>query len=360
VHQGSASFGDQRATNPRARRSYHATVNALAGTQLLVQIGVKIMSIAETKSERRSRVRMAAVVVVAVVVFVAGNGRSCFAQQREQPTFSSAEAATSALFRAVQSHDEGALRDILGVGSELVSTGDNLQDTLERERFAQKYQEMHRVVRGPDNTLVLYVGAENWPFPVPLVSKNGVWRFDAETGSNEVLCRRIGENEEMVIGAFSLLALAEQQYHLRGETAVPEYTTRFVGTRSAQNGLSQNWDSAVPEGLAEAEVDDRLAAGQPAIPFYGYYFRILTAQGKHAPGGAKNYISNGKMTGGFAFVAYPAQYRSSGVKTFIAGADGKVYEKDLGPQTAKIASSMTEYDPGPTWHLAERYSGGVQ
>lgn len=303
---------------------------------------------------------MAAVVVVAAIVFVAGNGRSGFAQQRQQTTFSSAEAAASALVLAVQNHDKRALMNILGAGSELVSTGDDLQDKLEHERFVQKYQEMHRMVREPDNTFVLYVGAENWPFPIPLVSKDGVWRFDAATGSREVLCRRVGENEEMVIGAFRLLVLAEKQYRLESLSAVPEYTPRFVSTSSAQNGLNQNGEGAVPDGLATAGIDDQLAAGKPAVPFYGYYFRILTAQGTHAPGGAKSYISNGKMTGGFAFIAYPAQYHSSGVKTFIAASDGTVYEKDLGPQTAKIASSMTEYDPGPSWHVAQRFTGDLQ
>jgi Protein of unknown function (DUF2950) len=165
----------------------------------------------------------------------------------------------------------------------------------------------------------------------------------------------------MVIGAFPLLVLAEQQYQLQSETAVRAYTTRFEGmTSGKQDGLDQKADSAVPEDLARAGIDDQSATGKPAVPFYGYYFRILTAQGKHAPGGAKSYISNGRMTGGFAFVAYPAEYRRSGVKTFIAGSDGNVYEKDLGPKTEDIARSMTDYDPGTGWRLAEQYSEGFE
>ncbi len=315
------------------------------------------MSTAKAESVGHSNARMAALLVLALVVFVISNTQSSFAQQPQQRAFSSPEAATSALFLAVQSHDEGRLKDILGAGSELVSTGDDVQDKLEHERFVDKYQEMHRVVREPGNTMVLYIGAENWPFPVPLVSKNGVWRFDAETGRNEVLCRRIGENEDMVIGAFPLLVLAEQQHQRLSAGSVPEFTPRFVDASGTQNGLDIKGDGAVPESLATAGIDDQLAAGKPAVPFYGYYFRILTAQGKHAPGGAKSYVSNGKMTGGFAFIAYPADYRRSGVKTFIGGSDGNVYEKDLGPETEKSARSMTEYDPGPGWQPAEQYAG---
>ena len=318
------------------------------------------MSIADAKSGAHSGTRMTAVLVLAVVVLVTAGAQSCFAQQQQQRTFSSAEEATHALVVAAQSHDEAALMNILGAGSEVVSTGDNVQDKLEHEQFVQKYQEMHRLVREPDNTTILYIGAENWPFPIPLVSKNGVWQFDSQTGTNEVLCRRIGENEAMVIGAFRLLVLAEQQYQWRSEDSMPEYTTRFIATTDRQNGLHWKGDSPIPVELAKAGINDPAAVGNSVVPFYGYYFRVLTAQGKHAPRGIKSYIVDGKMTGGFAFIAYPAAYRSSGVKTFIAGSDGSVYEKDLGPETAKIASSMTEYDPGPSWHVAEQYADEFQ
>jgi Protein of unknown function (DUF2950) len=279
------------------------------------------------------------------------------AQARPQKTFLSAEAATSALALAVQDHDEDEIVAILGTGSDLISTGDDVQDTLEREHFVQKYQEMHRVVREPDNITVLYVGAENLPFPFPLVSSHGIWRFDSQAGASEILRQRITENEAMVIGAFPLLTLAEREYQQRSEGADHEYTTRLAGASGTHNGLDWTDDNAIPQGLTQAGIDDQATTGSSAAPFYGYYFRILTAQGQHAPGGAKSYISGGKMTGGFAFVAYPAVYRSSGVKTFIAGSDGRVYEKDLGPDTAKIARTMTEYDPGPSWHLAEQYPG---
>src|SRR5882724_336561 len=176
------------------------------------------------------------VLVVAVVVLVGGYFQFGFAQQR-QKTFSSAEEATRALFIAVQARNDLEVMNILGAGNELVSTGDSVQDKLESEQFVQKYQEMHRLVRELDKTTVLYVGAENWPFPIPLVSRKGVWRFDAQAGNNEVLCRRIGDNEAMAIGAFRLLVLAQQE-HLatpRNGGSVPEYATRFIGVKDAYN-----------------------------------------------------------------------------------------------------------------------------
>jgi hypothetical protein len=322
-------------------------------------INTTIMHATNVGARTHSGFRKIAILVLVLTVFVISNAVHGFAQQQPQRTFSSAEEATRALFLAVQSQDEAALSDVLGAKSELVSTGDDLQDKLEREQFVQKYQEMHRLVREPDKTTVLYVGAENRPFPIPLVSTNGVWRFDSEAGSNEVLCRRIGENESMVIGDFRLLILAQQEYERRSQSSVPEYTTRFVDPNGTHKALHWQGDNAIPVELARAGIDDHVPTDS-AVPFHGYYFRILTAQGKHAPGGAKSYISDGKMTSGFAFVAYPAQYRSSGVKTFIAGSDGNVYEKDLGPETATIASSMTEYEADSSWRPAEQYQGELQ
>jgi hypothetical protein len=297
--------------------------------------------------------------MMASVVFplmVLGYARLSLAQQPGPKTFASLGEAGNALFQAVQQDDEQALQAILGAGKEVTSSSNEIEDKLERDGFVQKYQQMHRLVREPDNTTVLYVGAENWPFPIPLVSQNGRWHFDSKAGSNEILCRRIGDNETMTIGAFRLLVLAEQEHLARSRDAdsVPAYATRFVGVKGDYNGLDWKTDGALPEALVNAGISDETGAANSTMPYYGYYFRILTAQGKYAPGGAKSYLSNDKMTAGFAFVAYPAKYRSSGVKTFIAGPDGVVYEKDLGTETAKIAASMTQYDPGASWHVAEQ------
>jgi len=285
---------------------------------------------------------------------VLGYARLSLAQQAAPKMFASAEEASNALFQALQNDDEQALQAILGAGKEITSSSDEIEDKLERGGFVQKYQQMHRLVREPDNSTLLYVGAENWPFPIPLVAENGRWHFDSKAGGNEILCRRIGDNETMTMGAFRLLVLAQQEHLARSRDAeaVPTYATRFSGVKGAYDGLDWKTDGAVPEALVNAGLPEA-GATSPAVPYYGYYFRILTAQGKNAPGGAKSYLSNGKMTGGFAFIAYPAEYRSSGVKTFIAGPDGIVYEKDLGPQTGEIAKSITEYNPDSSWHKAE-------
>jgi len=276
------------------------------------------------------------------------------AQQSAPKMFASAGEASNALFQAVQNDDEQSLQAIIGGGKEITSSSDEIEDKLERDDFVQKYQQMHRLVREPSNITVLYVGAENWPFPIPLVAENGRWHFDAKAGGNEILCRRIGDNETMTVGAFRLLVLAQQQHLARSRDvdAVPTYARRFVGVQGAYNGLDWKTDGALPEALVNAGVSDD-AGARSTVPYYGYYFRILTAQGKHAPGGAKSYLSNGKMSGGFAFIAYPAEYRSSGVKTFIAGPNGIVYEKDLGTETPRIATSMTQYDPDSSWHVVE-------
>ena len=296
---------------------------------------------------------------VILVVLLLGYSESSAAQQPTAKTFASPGEACVALYQAAQNGDDQELQAILGAGQELTSSRDNIEDKLERDGFVQKYKQMHRLVREPDKTTVLYVGAENWPFPIPLVAKNGRWHFDSDAGNNEVLFRRIGRNEAMTIGSFRLLVLAQQEHLSRSRDfgSVPEYATRFAGVKGAYNGLDWKADAAIPQALVNAGISDQASTGSSAAPYYGYYFRILTAQGKHAPGGAKSYLSNGKLTGGFAFIAYPAEYRSSGVQTFIAGPDGVVYERDLGPATAKIATSMTQYDPDLSWHPAEQVDG---
>jgi hypothetical protein len=270
----------------------------------------------------------AATVAFAILALLLGSyAQVCLAQQQGNETFASAEEASHALYLAVQSNNEEAMTKILGAGKEIVSSGDEVQDKLDRERFIQKYQEMHRLVREPDATTVLYIGAENWPFPIPLVSKNGAWRFDVETGMEEVLFRRIGENEMTAIQACHALVVAEKE-HKQAAGDPSRQATRALLVNAGKNG--------------------------PVIPFHGYYFRILTSQGKNGATGATSQISHGKTPGSrFAFVAYPAEYRSTGVVTYVVNQDDVVYEKDLGPNTVQVAKGMTEYKPDSTWHPAE-------
>jgi len=278
------------------------------------------------------------------------------AQQPGQRTFSSAEEASSALVAAAQSDDEKTMLDLLGPdGKEIISSGDAAEDAHGRANFVQKYREMHRLVHEPDGTTTLYIGARNWPTPIPLMNKGNSWYFDTEVGKKEILYRRIGRNELSAIRVCQELVAAENDYR---RTQHDEYAKRITSDSGQHNGLY--WQAAVGEPqspigpLVASAVAEGYAEGISALtPYRGYYFRILSRQGQHGPGGAKSYIVDGKMTAGFAFVAFPAQYRSSGVMTFIVGSDRVVYQKDLGKETSSLARRMTAYNPDATWHKAE-------
>jgi hypothetical protein len=305
------------------------------------------------KLDKSNLIKMAAIALLLAGGFPARS----MAQQRGQKTFSSAEEAGNALAKAAQSNDEKAMLEILGPeGKQIVSSGDEIEDAQSHANFAQKYQEMHRLVREPDGTTVLYIGAENWPAPIPLMNKGNVWYFDTEAGKREILYRRVGRNEMSSIMVCKEMAAAEKEYYGAQHN---EYAQKIYSDEGQQNGLY--WKVAdggspspigplVAAAVAEGYVGDK--SGAPT-PYRGYYFHVLKAQGKNAPGGAKSYIVNGKMTEGFAFVAYPAEYRSSGVMTFIVNQDGVVYQKDLGKNTEKLSIAMKEYNPDSSWQKAE-------
>src|SRR5271155_3078701 len=269
------------------------------------------------------------------------------AQQADQKTFSSPEEAGKALVAAMQSNDEKAMLDILGRdGKQIVSSGDDAEDAETRANFVEKYQEMHRLVKEPDGTTVLYIGAKNWPTPIPLVSKAGAWYFDTEAGKMEILYRRVGRNEMSAIQVSQELVAAEKEYSAQHG----EYAQKIFSDDGQRNGLY--WKAAAGEPLspvgplvAAAVTESYAASNSAPTPYRGYYYHILVRQGKNGPGGAKSYSVNGKMTAGFAFVAYPAEYRSSGVMTFMVGEDGVVYQKDLGKKTEASAKAMKEYNP---------------
>ena len=286
-----------------------------------------------------------------------------FAQQQDQRTFRSAEDASLALFTAAQQENEQAMLDILGPsGKEVISSGDPAEDMNDRVGFVVKYKEMHRLCKQLDGTMILRVGAENWPFPIPLASKDGIWFFDTDAGKDEILARRIGKNELAAIDACQQLVVAEQEYYKKPFNGQPHYTERFVSDKGKRNGLykadtPEEFYSPLDPLIASAGQDNRNPGGPSTddpIPFSGYYFRILTRQGENAPGGAKSYIVDAKMIGGFAFVAYPAEYRSSGVMTFIVSQSGVIYEKDLGPDTMKLATAITSYNPDSTWSRVDQ------
>ena len=290
-------------------------------------------------------------------------GASCLlAQQGNEKTFNSPGDAVLALYNAAKSNDDQAQSAILGSNSgPILHTGDEVADKKMRTDFVSRYDQMHRVVMEPDQTVTLYIGADNWPMPIPLVkNNNGAWYFDTEVGKQEILYRRIGRNENDAIEVLYTLVDAQRDYasgtHDGDKTK--HYAMKFFSDEGKQNGLYwKTNDNESPSPIGPLLV---VAAGEgyarkegQQTPFHGYYYRILTKQGAAAKGGARDYIVNGQLTRGFAFVAYPAEYRNSGVMTFIVNQDGVVYEKDLGPDTGKLAAAMSEYNPDNTWNRAD-------
>jgi Protein of unknown function (DUF2950) len=253
---------------------------------------------------------LAGAAFAAVALLCAGHAELSFARSPGTRTFATAEGATQALYGAVERNDLPAITTILGAGKGLVSSNDKVQDNLDRARFLQKYRQMHRLVREPDATTVLYIGAENWPFPIPLVSESGAWHFDGQRGMEEVLFRRIGENELSATQACHALVLAQKEHRW------PERDPAMRSLRSLAG-----------------------RAADPGVAFHGYFFRALASRGAvDAPGTAT------------AYVAYPAVYGSTGVMTYLVDQDDVVYAKDLGPETSRVARRMTESRRDSSWH----------
>jgi len=295
-------------------------------------------------------------VAIAAFLLVVSFSPRVTAQQPGQKTFSSADEACHALASAVKSNDEKALLAILGPeGKEIISSGDPAEDEANRVNFEKKFEMMHRLVNEPNGTTTLYIGAENWPTPIPLISKNGVWYFDTPAGKEEILYRRVGQNEMSAIRVCEELVAAQKEYFSKQDS---QYAQKFVSDEGKHDGLYWQGSGSESESPIGPLVANAGSPGGPsktgAMPFHGYHFRIVTRQGKHAAGGASDYVVGGKMTGGFAFVAYPAEYRNSGVMTFVVAQDGVVYQKDLGPHTESAARTIKAYDPDSSWKKAEQ------
>lgn len=301
------------------------------------------------KSHRGKHAEITATAVLVIASF----GALTPAQQKGQKTFSTPEQASQALFTAAQNNDEKVLLELFGPdGKQIVSSGDEAEDAQNRANFAKRYQEMNRLVKEPDGTITLYIGPHNWPYPIPLRNKGSAWYFDTDAGKREILFRRIGWNEESAIRICQELAAAEKEYYAQGHS---EYAQKIFSDEGKKDGLYWRAAEGEPQSplgplVARAVAGESAkSGGAEAVPYRGYYFHLLTSQGKDSPGGAKSYIVNGKMTDGFAFVAYPAEYQSSGVMTFLVGADGVVSEKNLGKKTESIAKAMKEYNPSSGW-----------
>ena len=278
-------------------------------------------------------------------------------------SFATPEEAVSALQQAASAADSNALRVLFGPAAAEIENPDRVQTTNEIRTFASALNQSHRIVRESESKYVLEVGDDNWPFPVPIVKQNGRWFFDTEAGKEEILCRRIGRNELAVLEVVRAYVDAQREYASRDRDGddVLEYAQKFASSPGQKDGLY--WepdpdDEASPLGPMVAEAQTlgyRRNAEDPSAgpqPFHGYLFKILTRQAKSAPGGKYNYVINGNMIGGFAIVAWPADYDESGIMTFIVNQQGRVYQKDLGPKTTKIAEAMKDYNPDKTWTIS--------
>ena len=293
--------------------------------------------------------------MLAIVLSVVG------CQKPEKPSirvFASPDQAGDALVQAGRSGDQAAIVTIFGADAkDLISSGDPVEDKALRDRFIAGYAEMHRWRTLADGSQMLLVGADNYPFAIPL-RKNpaGQWYFDSAAGRDEVLSRRIGRNELAVIDICLTLADSQFEYfsqrHSDGTTK--QFAVKFISDTGKQNGLYWDQQPGQPRSplgplAAFATTEGYTVKPDAHTPFHGYFFRMLKGQGSHAPGGAKDYVVNGKASGGFAFLAYPAEYGNSGVMTFLINQDGVLLQKDLGKTTSDIVTSMTLFDPDPSW-----------
>jgi hypothetical protein len=301
----------------------------------------------------------AAVFIVMTVFSVSTAAEMPAAADEGQMMFVSAQEAVNALVTAVQEDNDAALTAIFGPDSQdLVSSGDPVADQNGRARFLEVYAEKHSLINENDGKVVLHIGNQDYPFPIPIIQQGNVWLFDTQAGKEEILDRRIGRNELHVIEVLHAYTDAQREYAAMtcSSDGTPEFAQQIISSEGKKDGLyweTTEGEKESPFGPLIAEAVQkgyagRLAAEEDAEPYYGYYFKILKAQGEHANGGAFNYVVDGRMILGFGLVAYPAKYGSSGIMTFLVNQEGVIYEKDLGEDTAK-AAEMTLFDPDQTW-----------
>lgn len=305
------------------------------------------------------RLLIACMIVFFFVVLFSRGG--AFAATSGQKTFASPEAAVAALVEAARDENMKDLKVLLGPGSEkIISSGDPVQDRKDREKFVKEYREKNRLEKSPEGKVILLIGNDDWPLPFPMVKEENCWRFDAQAGKDEILNRRIGKNELSAVQVILAIVDAQREYAdmMVDKYGYSEYAQKFESGKGKKDGLhwetSQN-DKPSPLGplVARARAEGYKNSVGKSEPYHGYFYRILKAQGKSAEGGAFSYMVNGKMVGGFAMVAYPADYGSSGVYSFIVNHEGIVYRKDLKKNAAKIAAAMKEFNPDKTWKKVE-------
>ena len=313
------------------------------------------MELVRVKTNRSGYSCLLACQLLVALVFL--NFSFSLAATTQPKTFPSAEDAVKAAVAAARSDNEKEMLAIFGPqAKEILFSGDKVADKQRRERFLAAYDERNRLATEGGNT-ILVVGKEDWPFPIPLVKKGQSWLFDTAQGKQEILNRRIGENELYTIQVMLAIVDAQREYAMkdRDKNGLLEYAQKFVSDPDKRNGLyweAKRGEPQSPLGPIMTRARSEGYKGKPSTTppaYHGYSYRILTAQGKDAPGGAYSYLVRGKMIGGFAVVAYPAQYGNSGVMTFIVNHEGKVFQKNLGSNTAAVARGMKEYNPDSTW-----------
>jgi hypothetical protein len=308
----------------------------------------------------RGMIFIAALLVTAVSVFVLSVPLIAASQKH----FVSPEDALKGLVAAVKAKDKAALDQIFGPSSKDLLSGDAVQDAAESEEFTKHVAEKTSLVKENDSKVIIYLGNENWPYPIPLAKKNGQWFFDTDAGKEEILNRRIGEDELTAILVCRTYVKAQREYVLKDwdGDGILAYAQKLRSDPGKKNGLF--WRHAQGEAVsplgelvAQARIEgykkEKSVFKEQPVPFHGYYFKILTKQGEHVPGGKYDYIINGNMVGGFGLAAFPSNWGKSGVMTFIVNQQGKVFQKNLGPDTMKIAQEMQSYDPDETWTLVK-------
>lgn len=325
------------------------------------------------------------VALLTVIFFLAliffGVTPAAHAQAPAQSTYSSPDEAMQALVTAVKAKDRSPLAAIFGPDHEQLLSGDDVEDINDLDDFAEAVSESAQLQKVSDSKYTMVVGKNNYPMPIPIVEKDGKWLFDTKAGLDEVLNRRIGENELSAINTCRAYAIAQWEYFTEADwdhDGVAEYAQKFLSSPGQHNGLY--WETAEDEkpsplgkliaaareegygpkprsssapDKAVKSASEKEAPAHPRAPYHGYYFKILKSQGPHAPGGKYSYIINGNMIAGYALIAFPDKWGNSGVMAFIINQQGRVYQKNLGPDTAKLAAAITEYDPDPTWKLVE-------
>jgi hypothetical protein len=316
-------------------------------------------SMLPTETEFLSSLRRRLAPILMAVFLCAAVNPVAFAADK-QKHFASPENAAKELVSAMKAGDAKAMLAVLGTDAKpIIQSGDVVADKAGRERFVKAYEEANRLEKSGDAKVVLSVGKDNWPLPIPIVKDAAGWRFDTQAALEEILNRRIGRNELSAIQAVQAFVDAQREYYLRDpqNDKLLHYAQRIISAQGKRDGLyypTKSGERPSPLGplFAGARTvgyeKGKDAAGKP-VPYHGYHYRILKRQGPDAPGGAYDYVAQGKMIGGFALVAYPASYGNSGVMTFLVSHDGVVYEKDLGPETAATAQKITQFNPDKSW-----------